>query len=175
MQGHAVVVSPGIGDRLLVNHFGTGRAANLRQRASDATVLGQGQCFRGLEHRHDLAHRDRQGRIIRPFRLIGQGDGLAIAGIGDERHHRAHRALIGERQAWLKEAGQRVVVKLHAEADRRRDLDLRRSGVAGTRVGHGDRHHTEARRIAKPRRGRARHQLGAAGKGNRRRGGVARS
>ena len=129
MQGHAVVVSPGIGDRLLVNHFGTGRAANLRQRASDATVLGQGQCFRGLEHRHDLAHGDRQGRVIRPLRLVGQSNRHAATGIFDERHHRAHRALIGESQARLKKAGQRVVIKLHPEADRRRDLDLRSRAI----------------------------------------------
>ena len=59
---------------------------------------------------------------------------IAAGGLRDEGHHRAHGALIGERQPWLKEAGQRLIIKLHAEADRRRDLDLRRGGVTGART-----------------------------------------
>ena len=175
MQGHTVGRVPGIRDRLLVNHFGTRRTADLWQLTSDGAGFGQSQGFCGLEHRHNLAHRDRQGRIIRPLRLIGQSDGHVAAadGLRDERHHRADRALIGEGAAWLKEAGQRVVVKLHAEADRRRDPDLRRGGVACARAGHGDRGHAEARGIATSRWGRARNQLGATGEGNRRCGGVA--
>ena len=130
MQRHAVVDSPCIGDRLLVKDLGARGTADLRQLAGDGAGLGQGQCFRGLEHRYDLALGDRQARVIRPFRLIDQGDRHAAAGVGDERHHRAGWALIGQSEAWLKKAGQRVVIKLHSKAHRRRDLNLRQGSIA---------------------------------------------
>ena len=41
-----VVAESRIGDRLLVNHLGTGRAADLRQLTSDGAGLGQSQGFR---------------------------------------------------------------------------------------------------------------------------------
>ena len=80
--------------------------------------------------------------------------------------------MTGEGEGRLIEAGHRIVIKLHPEADRGRNPDLRRHRIARSGVGDRDRGHTKAGNIAHAGRGGTRPQLGAAGKSDRRRAGV---
>ena len=151
VQQRALGGGAGVGDGLLVDDLSAGGATDLRQLARDGARLGQGERLRGLQDRHNLALSNRQGGIIRPLRLVGQSDRNPVAGVGDERHDRALRALGGEAAAGLKEAGERVVVKPHAERDRRRDFHLGRGGVATAGAGDRDRSHAETVGIAEGR------------------------
>ena len=138
VQEHALGGAAGVGDGLLVEHLGARCTTDLWQLAGNGTGLGQGQGLRGLQDRHDLALGDRQGQIIRPLRLVSKFHRHSAAGVRDERHDRAHRALVGQATAGLEEAGQRLVVKAHGKRDWRCDADFWRFRVATTGIGDGE-------------------------------------
>ena len=165
VQQRALGGGAGVGDRLLVDDLGAGCAADLRQLARDRARLGQGERLRGLQDRHDFLLGNRQGGIIRPLRLIGECHRHIVAGVGDKWHDCAHRALVGQAATGLEEAGERVVVKPHAERDRRRDFHLGRGGVATAGAGDRDRSHAETVGIAEGRGCSAGGQLSPKGEG----------